>query len=117
MTAESKWQGMIKGFFSGESLFLIKCSGSGDLWFNTYGAMFEVDVDGEYVIDTGHIVAFTEGLITIFLGLGAINPYFLVERVLFAALKERVRFGHRLEKLMHFKSWIYPYRPDPPKNN
>ena len=24
--------------------------------------MFEVDVDGEYVVDTGHIVAFTDGL-------------------------------------------------------
>jgi len=57
-----KWQGFKKGFFSGESLFLIKCSGLGDLWFNSYGAIFEVDVVGEYVVDTGHIVAFTEGL-------------------------------------------------------
>lgn len=62
VNVETKWQGMMKGFFSGESLFLIKCSGTGDLWFNTYGAMIEIDVQGEYVVDTGYIVAFTEGL-------------------------------------------------------
>ncbi len=59
---ETKWQGMVKGFFSGESLFLIRCSGNGDLWFNTYGAIIEIDVEGDYVVDTGNIVGFTEGL-------------------------------------------------------
>ena len=51
-----------KGFFSGEKLFMIKVSGTGDLWFNTYGAMLEIDVTDNYVVDTGYIVAFTEGL-------------------------------------------------------
>ena len=32
------------------------------IWFNCYGAMFEVDVKDEYIVDTGHIVAFTETL-------------------------------------------------------
>ncbi len=59
---ETKWQGLTKGFFSGESFFLIRCSGQGDLWFNTYGALIEIDIDGEYVVDTGNIVAFSEGL-------------------------------------------------------
>ena len=52
----------IKGFFSGEGLFFLRCSGSGDLWFNTFGAVIEVDVTDRYVVDTGHIVAFTQGL-------------------------------------------------------
>ena len=59
---ESKWQGLTKGFFSGESLFLIRCSGKGDLWFNSYGAIIEIDVTDNYVVDTGNIVAFTDGL-------------------------------------------------------
>ena len=59
---ETKWQGLTKGFFSGEKLFLIRATGKGDVWFNTYGAMIAIDVDGDYVVDTGHIVAFTEGL-------------------------------------------------------
>jgi uncharacterized protein (TIGR00266 family) len=59
---DTKFQGMAKSFFSGESFFLIECSGEGDLWFNTYGAIFEVDVKDEYIVDSGHIVAFTESL-------------------------------------------------------
>lgn len=51
-----------KGFFSGEKLFMIRCTGSGDLWFNTFGSLIEIDVTSDYVVDTGHIVAFTEGL-------------------------------------------------------
>jgi len=58
----SKWQGFTKGFFSGESFFLMECSGDGQLWFNCYGAMFEIDIQDEYIVDTGHVVAFEEGL-------------------------------------------------------
>jgi len=62
VSVETKWQGLLKGFFSSEGLFLIRCSGKGDLWFNTYGANIEIDVTEDYVVDTGNIVAFTEGL-------------------------------------------------------
>jgi uncharacterized protein (TIGR00266 family) len=62
VAVETKWQGLLKGFFSSEGLFLIRCSGRGDLWFNTYGASIEIDVTEDYVVDTGNIVAFTEGL-------------------------------------------------------
>lgn len=51
-----------KGFFSGEKLFMIRCSGTGDLWFNTFGGLVEVDVTDNYVVDTGYIVGFTSGL-------------------------------------------------------
>ncbi len=57
---ETKFQGLVKGFFSGKKLFQIKCCGRGDLWFNSYRGNIAIDVDGEYVVDTGHIVAFTE---------------------------------------------------------
>ncbi|NDE62632.1 MAG: TIGR00266 family protein [Cyclobacteriaceae bacterium] len=59
---DTQWQGMMKGFFSGGGFFLIRCSGSGDLFFNSYGAIHELDIDGDYVVDTGYIVGFTEGL-------------------------------------------------------
>ena len=42
-------------------LFLLRCTGHGDLWFNTYGAMIEIPVD-ELRGDTSHVVAFTGGL-------------------------------------------------------
>ncbi len=58
---DSKFQGF-KGFFSGESLFLIKTTGQGDVWFSSYGAIIEIPVAGDYVVDTGYIVAFEDTL-------------------------------------------------------
>jgi uncharacterized protein (TIGR00266 family) len=55
------WQGL-KSVFSGESLFWIGVKGSGKVLLSSFGAIFEREVDGEYIIDTGHIVAFTETL-------------------------------------------------------
>ena len=54
--------GGLKSMLSGEGLFLLSAKGTGDLWFNSYGNIVEVEVDGKYVVDTGHIVAFEPGL-------------------------------------------------------
>lgn len=60
---DTKWGGA-KTFFSGEGLFLLRCSGRGDVLVSTYGALVEKALaPGEsYSIDTGHIVAFEEGM-------------------------------------------------------
>jgi uncharacterized protein (TIGR00266 family) len=58
---DSKFQGL-KGFFSGESLFFLKATGEGDIWFNSYGAILEIPVNGSYIVDTGYIVAFEDTL-------------------------------------------------------
>lgn len=58
---DTKFQGF-KGFFSGESLFLIKASGNGDIWFSSYGAIVEIPVNGSYLVDTGYVVAFEDTL-------------------------------------------------------
>lgn len=58
---DTKFQGF-KGFFSGESLFLLKATGIGDFWFSSYGAIIEIEVKGNYIVDTGYIVAFEDTL-------------------------------------------------------
>ncbi len=58
---DTQFQGF-KGFFSGESLFLIRATGQGDFWFSSYGAIVEIPVTGDYVVDTGYIVAFEDTL-------------------------------------------------------
>ncbi|MBD2102456.1 TIGR00266 family protein [Leptolyngbya sp. FACHB-261] len=55
------WKGF-KSFFSGESVFWIDVSGRGPVLLNAFGAVYEIDVDGEYTVDTGHIVAFEQSL-------------------------------------------------------
>jgi uncharacterized protein (TIGR00266 family) len=59
---DTKWGGA-KTFFSKEGLFLLKCWGTGDLILSSYGAIKQIDLAAgqQYVMDTGHMVAFSEG--------------------------------------------------------
>lgn len=59
---ETKFQKLSAGLLSGAGWFLVKMSGLGDVWFNGYGALTELDVQDEILIDNGHLVAFTDGL-------------------------------------------------------
>ena len=61
VTVDAKWGGA-KTFFGGEGLVMLKASGTGPIVFNSFGAIKEIDVDGEFIVDTGHIVAFEDGL-------------------------------------------------------
>ena len=110
VTIETKWQGFVKGFFSGESLFLIRCSGKGDLWFNTYGALFGVDVAGQYVVDTGHIVAFTEGLQYSISRIGGYKSLFFSGEGLVCRFSGTGRLWVQTRKLGAFAGWVRPYR-------
>jgi uncharacterized protein (TIGR00266 family) len=63
ITVDTKFGGA-KTFFSGEGLFLLKVHGTGDLFISSYGAMTERQLaDGQQMkVDTGHMVAFDEGV-------------------------------------------------------
>ncbi|MCP4678845.1 MAG: TIGR00266 family protein [Deltaproteobacteria bacterium] len=58
---ETKWGGF-KSFFGEGRLFWIRAFGQGPLALNAFGAVKEIDVDGSFIIDTGHIVAFESTL-------------------------------------------------------
>jgi len=108
---ETKWQGLMKGFFSGENLFLIRCSGKGDLWFNTFGAMLEVDVTGDYVVDTGHIVAFTEGLDYSIDKVGGYKSLFFSGEGLVCRFRGQGKVWIQTRKVVSFARWVHPFRP------
>lgn len=61
---DTKFQGF-RGFFSGESLFFIRAyseNGAGAVFYNSFGAIKELPVtpEREVVVDTGHLVAFSD---------------------------------------------------------
>ncbi|MGQ9709089.1 MAG: TIGR00266 family protein [Anaerolineae bacterium] len=60
---DTKWGGA-KTFFASEGLIMLRASGTGKLLLSSFGAIHEVNLDqGEaYTVDTGHLVAFTEGI-------------------------------------------------------
>jgi uncharacterized protein (TIGR00266 family) len=41
-----------------EGLFRLKVQGVGRVWFGAHGAIFSREVDGQYIVDSGHLVAY-----------------------------------------------------------
>jgi uncharacterized protein (TIGR00266 family) len=63
---DTKFQGM-KGLFSGESMFFIHATtqaGAGRVYYNSYGAVkaMQIQQGQSITVDTGHVVAFTQGV-------------------------------------------------------
>lgn len=56
---ETEMQNLGKGIFSGAGLFVVKASGHGNLFFNSFGGTYPIDLPAgeELVVDTGHLVA------------------------------------------------------------
>jgi uncharacterized protein (TIGR00266 family) len=60
----------LRSFLAREGLFRMKVSGQGRVWFGAYGGIFEKEIDGEYVVDSGHLVAY-EPTLELRLGMAA----------------------------------------------
>jgi uncharacterized protein (TIGR00266 family) len=60
---DSKWGGA-KTFFSREGLFMLKCTGAGEIVVSSYGAIQSLDLAaGEtYIVDSGHMVGWEESI-------------------------------------------------------
>ena len=63
VSLDTKWGGA-KTFFASEGLIMLKAGGTGSLLLSSYGAIHEVNLAAgqSYTVDTGHLVAFTEGM-------------------------------------------------------
>ncbi len=111
-----KWQGA-KGFFSGEGLVLLRASGTGDLFFNSYGAIMPIDVSGDFMVDTGYVVAFEDTLqynVTVLPGLragGKIKSFFFGGEGLVCRFSGQGRVWIQTRQIGSFLSWVFPFRP------
>lgn len=52
-----KWAGF-RSTLAKEGLFRLMATGSGTLWYGAYGGILERNVDGELIVDGGHLVAY-----------------------------------------------------------
>ncbi|MFG0287845.1 MAG: TIGR00266 family protein [Rhodopirellula sp. JB044] len=111
-----KWQGA-KGFFSGEGLVLLKASGTGDIFFNSYGAIIPIDVNEGFMVDTGYIVAFEETLqyrVTVLPGLraaGKVKSFFFGGEGLVCQFSGTGRVWIQTRQVKSFLSWVNAFRP------
>ena len=116
VTLDTKWGGA-RTFFSGEGLFMLKCAGEGDLWVSSYGAIHEVDVQGSYIVDTGHIVAFEDTLSFSVNKVGGLKSLFFSGEGLVCEFSGTGKLWFQTRDVSALASFLHPFRRVKPKQN
>ena len=104
----SDFQGL-RGLFN-EGLFILRASGHGVLFFNAYGDVSEIDVDGSYVVDNGHAVAWEPSL-SYTLTKGKSIRSFLFSDQLLLRFEGRGKVWTQSRDPRSLASWVFPFRP------
>lgn len=111
---DSKFEGF-KGLFN-QGLFVLRCSGTGPLFFGAYGDLTEVQVDGEYVVDNGYAVAWEPSLEYRITRSRKVRAFLFSDQLL-------LRFsGHgklwvQSRSARSLANWVHPFRRVQKKNN
>jgi len=105
-----KWGGL-RSLFGGEGLFLLQAVGNGEIWVNSYGAIYEIDIQGSYVVDTGHIVAFEESLDFKIKKVGGWKSTFFSGEGLVCEFKGNGKLWIQTRNLGQLVTWLTPMLP------
>ena len=99
------------GFLSGEGLFMLRCSGTGDLWINAYGAIVEQEVDGEFIVDTGHLVAMDSRLAYHVKSVGGLKSMMFSGEGLVMSIQGKGKLYTQTRSLGGLVGWVRPLLP------
>lgn len=103
--------GGLKTFLGGEGLFLLGASGTGDLFVNSYGGIRTIEVDGSFIVDTGHIVAFEETLSFEVKKVGSWKSTLLSGEGLVCEFSGKGRLYIQTRNIGGLVSWLSPMLP------
>ena len=101
--------GGLRSMFSGEGMFLIECSGFGDLFFNTYGALIEREVNGSFTVDTGHVVAWEPSLDYSIRGMGGLKSTLLSGEGLAMRFSGSGKIYLQTRTMESLAGWLTPF--------
>jgi len=101
----------VKTWLGKEGAFLLKATGTGDLFFNAYGAVYEVEVDGCYRCDTGHMVAFEPSLDYMITTQGSLFSTFFSGEGLMFEFHGQGTLYMQTRHLGAFVEWLSPFLP------
>ncbi|MEM2924829.1 MAG: TIGR00266 family protein [Methanocellales archaeon] len=108
---ETRWGGA-KSFFSREGLFLLKMKGTGDVFLSSFGAIHVKELKNErFTIDTGHMVAFTEGLDYSVKRVGELKSTLLSGEGLVAEFRGTGKLYIQTRNVESFANWLFPFLP------
>ncbi len=110
VTVDLVWGGFSM-LFGGGGAFFLACNGTGDLLINAYGAIEEVEIDGDYVVDSGHVVAFEGALRHRLKRVGGWKSTFLSGEGLVLEFSGRGKVWLQTRNLGALVTWITPSFP------
>jgi uncharacterized protein (TIGR00266 family) len=103
--------GGLRTLFGGEGLVLLECAGTGQVFVNSYGGVTEVPVDGRFVVDTGHVVAFDGTLDFSVRSVGGLKSLLFSGEGLVCEFRGRGTVYVQSRNLKALISWITPLLP------
>lgn len=103
--------GGLRTLLGGEGLILLQCTGRGDVFVNSYGGITEVLVDGKFVVDTGHIVAFDGALNFRVRGIGGAKSFFFSGEGLVCEFQGRGSVFIQSRNIVALRTWVSPLLP------
>lgn len=98
-------------WIAGEGLFRIVVSGTGKVWYGAYGSLLEREIDGEYIVDTSHLVGYTPGIALKLQLAGGIFSSVLGGEGLVTRVVGKGRIVIQTRSLSGLASWINPKLP------
>jgi uncharacterized protein (TIGR00266 family) len=101
--------GGLRAVFSGEGLFLMQCSGRGELFFNAYGSIIEKKIDGSFIVDTSHVVAWEPSLSYSIQGMGGIKSTLLSGEGLVMNFSGTGTIYLQTRTMSGLASWLTPF--------
>ncbi len=111
---DARWDG-VRGLFN-EGMFVLRVSGTGVVFFHSYGRLEELEVDGEYLVDNGFAVAWEPSL-QYRVTRGKRIRSFLFSDQLLLNFSGRGRLWVQSRSPRGLASWVYPFRLVQPKSN
>jgi uncharacterized protein (TIGR00266 family) len=103
--------GGLRTLLGGEGLVLLECAGEGDVFVNSYGWVHEVPVDGKFIVDTGHIVAFDGTLDFRVRSVGGLKSFLFSGEGLVCEFNGRGSVWVQSRNLSALTSWLSPLLP------
>lgn len=105
-----RWAG-IASFLGREGLFKLEVSGTGRVWFGSYGAIMERTLNGEVIVDSGHLVGYDPTIAIRMQMSGGIFSSVLGGEGLVMRLEGKGRYWIQTRSLSGFARWLNPRLP------
>ncbi len=104
---KTQWAGF-KSMIAREGLFKLYLCGKGKVWFGAYGGVVEKQVQGEYLVDTGHLVGYEPQLqLKLQMAGGVFSSLFSGEGLL-SRLQGNGKIYLQTRCLQGLASWVNP---------